>query len=327
MWKFDLTDTDAANWSVAFDDGTDPQPLIATGQPITSKPDIMRHPEAHGYLVIFGTGKYLHNDDRVDLSQQTIYGIWDYGDDDDDSEYLGAFNHATGTLSNQMPGVTLLSQTVIDVRTISGDAFRTFSDNAITWTTMPDADAFQNRNPVYYAGWYVDFPNTSPYEGERVFKGVQIRDGKAYVISFIPDSSPCSGGGNSFLYVIDARTGGRVVVTSGHYGSLDQYGSGSTLQGQFEIGVAANTVQVGTDAEGNPIYAPRNTIQIGTDAEGKAIMAAPTGKAFAGTLHEPKIIRRPGTGLERLYMSSSTGVVETEDLPWERRGLLYWLER
>jgi hypothetical protein len=66
-------------------------------------------------------------------------------------------------------------------------------------------------------------------------------------------------------------------------------------------------------------------VNIGTVAD--PILAPPTAKANIGILHEPKIIRKPGTGDERLYMSSSTGVVETEDVPAERRGTLYWLER
>ena len=78
---------------------------------------------------------------------------------------------------------------------------------------------------------------------------------------------------------------------------------------QFKIGTTDDLIEIGTDVHGNPILAP------------------PTGKRFVGTLHEPKIIRKPGTGDERLYMSSSTGVVETEDVPAERRGTLYWLER
>jgi type IV pilus assembly protein PilY1 len=232
----------------------------------------------------------LHNDDRADLSQQTIYGIWDYGDDDDNSEYLGSFNHGTGALSNML-GVTLLEQTVVDVRVIDGHDYRTFSANTSNWETVADGDSGQDPNPSVHAGWYVDFPNTAPFEGERVFKDILIRDGKAFVISFIPNVSPCSGGGNSFLYILNACTGGR----------LDD--------AQFEIGTDGNLIQIGTDAEGNPIMAP------------------PTGKAFTGTLHEPKIVRIPGTGLERLYMSASTGVVEEEDVPAERRGMLYWMER
>ena len=245
-------------------------------------------------MVVFGTGKFLHNDDRADVSLQSIYGIWDYGDDDDDDEYLGTFDpNAMQALSNQTIGVTLLEQTIDDLRTISGHDYRTFSDNSTSWPTIMDTDAGQQPNPLTHAGWYVDFPNTAPYEGERVFKSVQIRDGKAIVISFIPNLSPCSGGGNSFLYIMDACDGSRMP---------EDYS-------QFDIDTPGNTIQIGTDVNGDPIMAP------------------PTGKAFVGTLHEPKIIRKPGTGLERLYMSASTGVVETEDLPAERRGMLYWQER
>ncbi|MCP4629394.1 MAG: hypothetical protein GY850_38700 [bacterium] len=292
MWKFDLTSADSAHWEVAFSDGVNPKPLFTTVQPITSKPDVMRHCEERGYTVVFGTGKYLHNDDRTDLSQQTIYGIWDYGDDEDDGEYLGSFDRGTGELSNQPASVTLLGQTVVDVRDIDGHTYRTFSDNTADWNTVVDVDAEQNPNPDMHTGWYADFPNTSPYEGERVFKNLMIRDGKAYVISFIPDTSPCSGGGNSFLYIIDACTGARLATS------------------QFEIGGTFDTL-----------------IQIGTDPDGEPIMAPPTGRAFTGTLHEPKIIGKPGTGLERLYMSDSTGVIEELDVPAERRGVLFWRER
>ncbi len=297
MWKFDLMDDDAANWAVAYNDGTNPQPLIATGQPITSKPDVMRHCTGDGYMVIFGTGKFLHNDDRADLSQQTIYGIWDYGDDADDGEYLGFFDpNVTQALSNQSDTITLLEQTIVDTRTIGGYVYRTFSDNSTDWPTAMDSSG-QDPNPTAHAGWYVDFPNPAPspydYEGERVIKGVQIRDGKAIVISFIPDTSPCSGGGNSFLYIMDACDGSRMP----------------SERKQFKIGTTDDLIEIIDPDTGNPILVP------------------PTGKRFVGTLHEPKIIRKPGTGDERLYMSSSTGVVETEDVPAERRGTLYWLER
>jgi Tfp pilus tip-associated adhesin PilY1 len=294
MWKFDFSDEDYANWGVAFNDGTNPKPLFESGQPITSKPDVMRHCTQYGYMVVFATGRFLHNDDRSDVSQQTIYGIWDYGDNDDDREYLGSFDRGTGELSNQPDDVTLLEQTIIDVRTISGHDYRTFSANAITWNTVEDEDDDQKPNPrESHIGWYVDFPNASPYEGERVFKAVQIRDAKAFVISFIPDISPCSGGGNSFLYIINACNGGRMA------------------QAQFDLGNSDDMVLI-TDPD---------------DPDGPPIPVPPTGKAYVGILHEPKIIRRPETGYERLYMSASTGVVEEEDVPAEVRGLIYWLER
>jgi type IV pilus assembly protein PilY1 len=208
-----------------------------------------------------------------------------------------------GNLSKPTGAVGLLEQTIISTQSLGGHVYRTFSDNSTDWPTALDTTG-QDPNPTIHAGWFVDFPNTNnppyAYEGERVFKGVQIRDGKAIVISFIPDTSPCSGGGNSFLYIMDACDGSRMPID----------------RSQFKIGTTDDLLPL-VDDLGNPIV----------DVHGNPILAPPTGKKFVGTLHEPKIVRKPGTGDERLYMSSSTGVVETEDVPAERRGTLYWLER
>lgn len=124
LWKFDLTSADPANWDVAYMNATVPEPVFRTpspGQPITSKPAIMYAPEKEatgeklpGFMVIFGTGKYLGLSDLSDTSQQTVYGIWDYGDDADNSEYIGRFvPGAAQKLTNQPTGYTLLQQTDI----------------------------------------------------------------------------------------------------------------------------------------------------------------------------------------------------------------------
>ncbi len=308
LWKFDLTSEDSADWDVAFESGGVPQPLFDTGgQPITAKPDVMYHCDKDGYMVVFGTGKFLGDADRINVDQQSIYGIWDYGDDDDDEEYVGTLDHATGAVSS--PGsATMLEQTIVDSRTIDGAYYRTFSDNEADWETSSvvgascgDGDGLSpcdpndtpvtgaKPDPVKNVGWYFDFPNTGYYAGERVFKDVMIRDGRAFVISFTPNTSPCSGGGDSFLYILDACDGSRLDVA------------------QFDIDDADDLIQIGTDAEGNPI------------------MAAPTGKGFTGILHAPKVVRK-NDGTERLYMSASTGVIETEDVPEEFRGVTYWRE-
>jgi type IV pilus assembly protein PilY1 len=122
LWKFDLTSADPANWDVAYKIGTVPEPVFRTqspGQPITSKPQAMYAPDNEitgetnpGFMVIFGTGKYLGVSDISDTSQQTIYGIWDYGDAADNAEYLGRFvPGAAQKLTNQPAGYTLLEQT------------------------------------------------------------------------------------------------------------------------------------------------------------------------------------------------------------------------
>jgi type IV pilus assembly protein PilY1 len=116
LWKFDLTDSDPANWrsyygkdSIAdggngngiVDGAEAPQPLFTAqgrdreadgsylaaaatfDQPITTRPAVIRLCERTkaGYLVLFGTGQYLAKDDADDTDYMTVYGIWDFGDE------------------------------------------------------------------------------------------------------------------------------------------------------------------------------------------------------------------------------------------------------
>ena len=91
MWKFDLRGDTIGSWKVAFNTNSDgvsgsPMPMFQAKnkqghrQPITTKADVMAHPDASlgGYMVIFGTGRYLGTADFGENSIQTIYGIWDW---------------------------------------------------------------------------------------------------------------------------------------------------------------------------------------------------------------------------------------------------------
>ena len=78
MWRFDLNDTNPANWNTGYGTSAAPVPLYkATGsstapgftptgsivaQPITATPFVMAHPSG-GYLVAFGTGKFFDDSD------------------------------------------------------------------------------------------------------------------------------------------------------------------------------------------------------------------------------------------------------------------------
>jgi Tfp pilus tip-associated adhesin PilY1 len=274
LWKFDLTDSDPTNWSIPFDNGTSPEPLFRAGdQPITTKPDVMRHPTEAGYIVVFGTGKYLEVDDPSNTTVQSIYGVWDYGDENDSSAYLGSLNRADGTLSNQPNGMTLLEQTEIDFRTVSGYGLRTLSDNPVNWA-------------VNHVGWYFDLP----LAGERVIEAPLIRDGKAIVVSFTPDTSPCSNGGISIVHEIDAATGARLV------------------EAQFDIN------------EDRKVDA-RDLIHVDER------LLAPSGRTYTGALKSPTILRMPDQETEMKAFSSSEGDVEMLFERAEKRGLFFWVEK
>ncbi|MEF3168243.1 MAG: PQQ-binding-like beta-propeller repeat protein [Deltaproteobacteria bacterium] len=316
LWKFDLKGLkgDPANWEIAFSDGTNPQPLFqALGQPITTRPDVMKHCKEHGYMVVFGTGKYLCDADRTDATIQSVYGIWDYGDDADDSEYLGSFNRADGRLSNQPADVTLLKQEVIDERNYMGHYLRTLTDNKAHWYTVPDT-APQKTNPggsvtstdnedndgdgvtdeadeaIAHAGWYFDLP----ISGERVIKDVFIRDGKAILLTFIPNESPCSGGGQSILHEMDACSGAR----------LDKP--------QFDI-------------NGDGIIDSNDTIPI------NGVPVPPTGIGYPYLLHNPVFLRLPSNPNReseelKIFASAQGGTVTVREQAM-RIGFYYWIER
>ena len=146
LWKFDLRDPDPSNWGVAHQSGGAPAPLFTVknavgecGTPaITSRPDIMAMSACvaedgtslPGYMVVFGTGRYLGDADLTDTTQQTIYGIWDYGDSDDASEFLGTFDpSASQPLSNLTAPITLLQQTdIFNGETVVADFTATETD-------------------------------------------------------------------------------------------------------------------------------------------------------------------------------------------------------
>jgi len=311
LWKFDLTDASPNNVEVAFDDGTDPQPLFQakgpgnTTQPITIKPDAMVHCSNHGYMVLFGTGKYLGESDFTDTSTQTIYGIWDYGDDSDKSEYLGTFNRASApNLTNQTDNVTLVQQTELAFVTVGDQNLRVLTANAPYWQVVDDADTDQLSNPgssedppeTVHAGWCFDLP----IQAERVVSDVLLREGNLIVVAYTPSQSPCGAGGNSIIMEMNACSGGRLTAPQFDI-------NGDNIIDESDL----VTVQVGTDIHGDPIY--QNV--------------APTGVQAQGRLQPPAILRFGGNiNQEIKYFSSSRGSIVTLRERSVRLGVTYWIQ-
>ncbi|MBT8367506.1 MAG: PQQ-binding-like beta-propeller repeat protein, partial [Deltaproteobacteria bacterium] len=267
MWKFDLTGHNTIEWGVAYNDGAYDQPLfkaegpLGSEQPITSKPEVMLHPDRHGLMVLFGTGKFLGNSDVADNRTQSVYGIWDYGDrvyypgewgdysNDDDQEYLGTFTR--DRLSNQPQNVTLIKQISDDYTVfINGENddpvevnLRIMSSNQPIWRTKYDNDTigvpdFPDLSDIgtSHAGWYYDLPLV----GERIINDLQLRDGRVAVICFRPSPDRCSDENSSFIMELNAFTGGSIPEAI-----FDLNGDGVIDK--------ADTVFTGYDAEGNPL--------------------------------------------------------------------------
>jgi type IV pilus assembly protein PilY1 len=321
MWKFDLTGHTANEWEVAYNDGIYDQPLFkAEGpdgfeQPITSKPEVMLHPDSHGLMVLFGTGKFLGDSDFTDNSTQTVYGIWDYGDRvhypgkwgvysyDDDQEYLGTFTR--DQLSNQPQNVTLIKQTS-DHHTVfvnrENDTpveinLRVMSSDQPVWKTRVDNDtknefSFPDLSDIgtSHAGWYYDLPLV----GERIITDLLLRDGRLALSCFRPGPDRCSNESNSFFMELNAFTGGSIPAVIFDFNE----------DGVIDI---ADTVISGYDTEGNPVRVP------------------PAGINVPGNL-QPPISLRLNSRVAVNYLSSSTGTVHMLKSPAVKQGVIYWKE-
>ncbi|MCU0597645.1 MAG: PilC/PilY family type IV pilus protein [Desulfobacterales bacterium] len=218
LWKFDLTGISTGQWNFSFSDGVNPQPLFtarnSTGdvQPITVSPEVMQSCASggKGFMVIFGTGRYLGVPDTADTSTQTFYGIWDWqemweqalGESVSRKLYLGAFtperklSNLSGNyyLDRNGRNVTLLQQEVES----ETNEWRMLTDHPVHYY-----DANSKRG--VHAGWYFDLPDVR----ERSIHDPVLNSRISVMISSIPSDAPCDAGGDSVVHQIDACTGGR----------------------------------------------------------------------------------------------------------------------
>ncbi|MFA6012486.1 MAG: PilC/PilY family type IV pilus protein [Desulfobacteraceae bacterium] len=218
VWKWDIRSEDHLFWNFSYrDKDRRPAPLFkaTANQSITIRPDVMCHPTRHGYMVCFGTGKFLGTSDLSTQNIQAIYGIWDYGDEP--GEYLGEFDPLTQSLSNHPDSgtsqVRLVAQTITDSGTNNGLPVRTISKIPVRYTTILDAaDTNPNQerkegspNPTRDAGWYLNLTAS-----ERVHQNVRIWNNVLIVLGRTPSLEPCKGGGFTMVYYLNPSSGGMV---------------------------------------------------------------------------------------------------------------------
>lgn len=252
LWKFDLSAADPSQWRVANQVSTRGRPLFSARngegqrQPITASPEVGRHPDG-GFMVYFGTGRYVAEGDPTDLTVQSFYGIWDRPGMGDSNEV--AYTAATrGTLLQQ--------QTILTETTVSGRDVRTVSANGVDWTTQ--------------RGWFMDLvqPTTPPTrQGERVVSPPILRFGRAIFSTLVPSTSSCSFGGTSWLMELEALSGQRLPETV-----LDVNGDGVFNADDYAGGVPVSGMRSSVGITSTPAIisagAREFKVQSGSDTSG-----------------------------------------------------------
>jgi type IV pilus assembly protein PilY1 len=176
LWRFDINDTIDPSGVEAFKLA---QLGNSTGlvQSITTRPELAMVDNKP--VVYIGTGRMLSDSDKSDSSVQSFYGIYD----DLGQTPLGVVR-ARGDM---------LKQTLTDSTSVDGRKVRTNSNLLMDWATKK--------------GWYIDFPDA----GERDFTDPSLVLGTLSFTTNVPTfADACSGGGYSYSYQVDFRSGGAV---------------------------------------------------------------------------------------------------------------------
>ena len=218
VWKFDISDSNQANWRVGLGGSPLFHAVVAgNDQPITTTPEVTLHPQM-GYFLNFATGQYLAVNDPTSTGTQTLYGVWDRGDANLDRS-------------------TLVQQSVTGVVTLSGKRFRTVSNNVVNWASKH--------------GWYLDLP----VSGERVAVDPMLRDGRVVFTTLIPDSSPCTAGGTGWLMELDFASGAQLTAAPFDTNHDDTVDGNDTRTGGQELEVISSSpvAQAGYGTESNPL--------------------------------------------------------------------------
>ncbi len=201
MWRFDLTSSNPNDWSAALLYKTD------SGQSITGAPSVGTHPNgAAGFMVYFGTGRYLGEDDLPDTTTQALYGI------------LDEFN-CSNTSSACIGKSSLRSQSVASTFGTSNSV----TNNVIDWGV--------------HKGWYLTLPSSST-SSERVAGQPQLIGPTIVFLSIVPKLDPCDDGGYNKLYALNAGNGGttlKQLIDTNEDGVVDKNDKGTTSDDNTEI--------------------------------------------------------------------------------------------
>lgn len=180
LWRFDLKDLTTVD--LVF------KPATNTEQPITVMPRLFPDPTSQYFMVVFGTGKFLGDDDRTSTGAKTqsVYGIRDLGPSNKTGLPWGKANLVEQDIAETTAGV------------------RGITTNPAPTTAKP-------------GGWYFDL-NITGVLGEKVVvtPTALFNTNRAIITTLIPSSAdPCNPGRKGAIMVVDSSTGGAGAGVSG----------------------------------------------------------------------------------------------------------------
>lgn len=264
LWRFDLFGDGAAaeastpprygassGSSAGFKPSYAGQPLFSAAaqalpQSIIAAPSVVPHPTGIGYLVLFGTGHYVANENQAkDASQHSLYGIWD--------SKTAAQTTAAESISPKQLALQSISNTRLSIAQNAEPAreVRVMSNHPVEWYT--DFDATQ---PVKQRGWRLDLP-----AGEMLIETMQSLGSMLLLQTLLPSSERCVTDDSHWLYAINPATGG----ATGHHVFAQQTAEDGIVSA-IQFG-ALGGIDIGQSGQGFAAYAQDQQARIAPPPE------------------------------------------------------------
>jgi len=205
LWKFDISNIDHTKWKVAYNANPMFRAVGPTGaaQPITSAPVVVPNPKG-GFMVGFGTGKNLTDDDTKDAPASanaplnSFYALYDMQKmsastvdvpDADPARQVSQITLDEKTVPVFCTGTTRCT-TYLYHRTMGG--LSTPNSDGLSWgtTDKPVLDPSDKNaekidgNP--YLGWYYDIPETANGNAAKVLANPMMLSNN--IVLFLADN-------------------------------------------------------------------------------------------------------------------------------------------
>ncbi|WP_223627759.1 pilus assembly protein [Thermomonas beijingensis] len=217
VWKFDLTDASASNWTATrlftakSNDGT------GAVQPITGGVTVATDPKTYKRWVMFGTGSFMTTTEAADktASTQGMYGFVDDGAAVAYADLVKRGVNNTGAIQDGYP-------------------VRTFDS--------------KSDLPTGKKGWYLTLPGA----GERIVQDAQLVSNILVTASMIPEGNGCEAGGTGYINALDAFTGtsaGSSLFDLNNDGSTTDSVVGGVPVGSVNFGVGMPTLPIFLDGK------------------------------------------------------------------------------
>jgi type IV pilus assembly protein PilY1 len=279
LWRFDLTDTNPANWAASV------TKLFSTpaGQPITSKPIAWILPPDSGgsqrLIVAFGTGQKTPITNAAPASYasgtQYLFGIWDWNMDGWNTKSSSKY-YSLPSPQSPITQTLLTSQTV--TQQASGERDATVAP--VCWKGITTSGCSSNSQ----FGWYMQLPGAS----EQVVFNPYPYKGALFVNTTIP-------GQNAFSSCSNTTDTGYTMAIS--------LANGGAVPGLFPN--YNDAVGFQTDGSGTPIFVNAGGkdyfLTQTTDGNGTGSSSAPPGVC------QPPLVWSNGTCSAQTNLPGPTG--------------------